>query len=76
MRRNAWLPVSHLSRRAPTSASRRQGSTGSLFDWIAAEVRWVVEIVAHSPRGDFQVAPDGPFQHVVLSAVFEPLPGR
>lgn len=76
MRLSVWLPVSHMSRRAPASASRRQGSTGSLFDWIAAEVSWTVEIVEHSPRGGFQVAPDGQVQRLMLPTVLELLPRR
>ncbi len=58
------------------TASRRQGSTGSLFDWIAAEVTWTVEIVERSPRRGVQVTPDGQVQRVMLLAVFDLLRSR
>jgi transposase len=58
------------------TAARRQGSIGPLFDWIAAEVSWTVEIVEHSPQLGVQVTPDGQVQRVMLPAAFELLPRR
>jgi putative transposase len=53
-----------------------QAYTGQLLDWIAAELRWTVEIVERSPRRGFQVTPNGQIQRVALPATFEPLPRR
>jgi transposase len=52
------------------------GYTGTLRDWIEAELGWTVAIVERSPHRGFVVTADHQFQRVSVPATFEPLPRR